>query len=98
MGINQLPALDDYWSSDRTLHYSPIADRISRDRFWEISHYLHFVDNSTLVPKGSPGYNRLGKVQPVIDHMSKQFADLYEPHEVVVDEATIKFTGRSAVK
>ena len=34
--INRLPALDDYWSSDRTLRYSPIADMISRDRFREI--------------------------------------------------------------
>ena len=99
MGINRLPALDDYWSSDPTLRYSPIADRISRDRFREISRYLHFVDNSTLQPKGSPGYDRLGKVRPVIDHLSKQFADLYEPHkEVAVDEAMIKFTDRSAVK
>ena len=98
MGINWLPALDDCWSSDRTLRYSPIADKISRDRFREISRYLHFTDNSTLLPKGSPGYDRLGKVRPVIDHLSKQFADLYEPSkEVAVDEAMIKFTGRSAV-
>ena len=35
----------------------------------------------------------------MIDHLSKQFADLYEPNkEVAVDEAMIKFTGRSAVK
>ena len=99
MGINWLPALDDYWSSDRTLRYSPIADKISRYCFWEISRYLHFADNSTLLPKGSPGYDRLDKVRQVIDHLSKQFADLYEPNkEVAVDEAMIKFTGRSAVK
>ena len=99
MGINRLPALDDYWSSDLTLRYAPIADWISRDRFLEISRYLHFVDNSTLQPKGSPGCDCQGKVRPVIDHLSKQFADLYEPHkEVAVDEAMIKFTDRSAVK
>jgi hypothetical protein len=34
MGINWLPT---YWSSDRTLRYSPIADKITRDRFREIS-------------------------------------------------------------
>ena len=81
MGINRLPALDDYWNSDHTLRYSPIADRISRDRFREISRYLHFADNSTLVPQGSPGYDCLGKVRPVIHHLSKQFADIYEPHK-----------------
>ena len=62
MGINHLPALDDYWSTDPTLHYSPVADRITRDRFREISRYLHFVDNDTLVPRGSPGHDWLGKV------------------------------------
>ena len=81
MEITRLPALDDYWSSDHTLRYSPIADRIARDCFREISRYLHFVDNSTLQRKGSLGYDRLGKVRPVIDHLSKQFADLYEPHK-----------------
>ena len=60
---------------------------------------LVIFTNSTLQPKGSPRYDRLGKVRPVIDHLSKQFADLYEPHkEVAVDEAMIKFTGQSAVK
>ena len=99
MGIVRLPALDDYWSTDPTLHYSPIADRISRDRFREISRYLHFVDNTTLHERGTPGYDRLGKVRPVIDHLSTKFAEIYEPHkEVAVDEAMIKFTGRSSVK
>ena len=32
IGINRLPALDDYWNSDRTLRYPPIADKISRER------------------------------------------------------------------
>ena len=48
MGINSLPALKDYWKRDPVFHYAPIADRITRDRFLEISRYLHFVDNDTL--------------------------------------------------
>ena len=99
MGINHLPALDDYWSKDPKLHYSPVADRITRDRFRDISRYLHFVNNDSLTPRGSPGYDRLGKVRPVIDHLSSRFSDLYNPHqEVAVDEAMIKFTGRSTLK
>ena len=68
MGITLLPALEDYWSKDPMYHYSPIADRITRDRYHDISRYLHFVDNSTLTPRGSPDYDQLGKVRPVIDH------------------------------
>ena len=60
MGINHLPALDDYWSTDPGLHNSAIADKITQDRFREITRYLHFVDNVSLTPRESPGYDRLG--------------------------------------
>ena len=33
MGINQLPTVKDYWKKNEYLHYSPVADRIQRDRF-----------------------------------------------------------------
>ena len=96
MGIVELPSLDDYWKRDPLLHYAPIADRISRDRFRDLSRYLHFADNATLSPRGSPGYDRLGKVRPIIDYFTSKFAELYNPHkEVAVDEAMIKFQGRS---
>ena len=68
MSINSLPALKDYWKHDPTYHYAPIASRISRDRFLEVSRYLHFVNNDTLEPRESPSYDRLGKVRPLIDH------------------------------
>ena len=99
MAMNHLPSLDDYWRRDPLLHYAPIADRITRDRYRELSRYLHFSDNDALVSRGSPGYDRLGKVRPVINHLWKKFAELYQPHcEVAIDEAMIKFQGRSCLK
>ena len=79
MGINHLPALEDYWKRDPFLHYVPVADRIPRDRFRELSRFLHFVDNDTFVPRGSPGHDRFGKVRPLINHLSDRFAAVY-PH------------------
>ena len=67
MGINHLPSLADYWKLDPTYRYGPVADRITRDRFMEISRYLHFVDNTTLAPRTDPAYDKLGKIRPVID-------------------------------
>ena len=99
MGVVQLPSLDDYWSRDPLTHYAPIAMKIPRWRFREISRYLHFVDNQHLAPRGSPTFDRLGKVRPVIDHLSQQFTALYNPSKnVAVDEAMIKFQGRSTLK
>ena len=99
MGINHLPAIDDYWSRDPHLCYGSIADKISRQRFRDISQYLHFVDNDHLAPRGDPSYDRLGKVRPLIEHLSERFEDVYKPTQnVAVDEAMIKFQGRYSLK
>ena len=45
MGINHLPFLEDYWRQDPLLHYAPITDRITPDRFFELSRYLHFANS-----------------------------------------------------
>ena len=99
MGLVKLPSIYDYWKKDDTYHYSPIASRITRDRFFELHRYLHFADNSTLAPPGSPEYNKLGKVQPIIDSLSQSFQEVYSPGKnVSVDEAMIPFKGRSSLK
>ena len=99
MGVNHLPSLDDYWSRDQRLRYAPIADRIPRWCFREISRYLHFMDNDHLAPRGDSAHDQLGKVRPLITHLSDKFATLYErSKEVAVDEAMIKFQGRSNLK
>ena len=99
MGLVQLPELEDYWRRDEYLRYTPISDRISRDRFREISRYLHFVDNSQLPQRGNPGYDKLGKVRPVLEALQSWFVSSYDPHcEQSIDEAMIKFQGRSMLK
>ena len=100
MGINQLPSVEDYWSKDPCLHYSPIADRIPRWHFRELSWYLHFVNNNDLAPRGIPRTIGLVRyVHPLIDHLGSKFALLYNPSKnLAVDEAMIKFQGRSSLK
>ena len=61
--------------------------------------YLHFVNNDSLPPRDSPGYDRLGKVRPIIDQLSTSFAEQYQPgRDIAVDEAMLKFQGRSSLK
>ena len=99
MGINELPEIRDYWSRDPCLHYSPIASRISRNRFEEISRYLHFVDNDLLPARGEAGYHQLQKILPVITAINKACLQNYRPHcENSIDEAIIPFKGRSSLK
>ena len=99
MGLNPKPSISDYWSKNPIYHYAPIADKISRERYRDISRYLHFVDNKTLLPPATPGYDRLGKVPPLLEYLLARFKAVYNPSlELAVDEAMIKFQGRSSLK
>ena len=99
MGINQLPSIKDYWRKDKYFHYSPIADRITRDRFQQILRFLHFVDNSTLPSRSDPDYDRLCKVSPCINIVQEACRKNYMPHKFQsITEAMIAFKGRSSMK
>ena len=99
MGIVRLPSIYDYWKKDWTLDYAPISNRISRDRFREISQYFHFVDNTTLRLPGSEGYDRIGKVRPILIYIAERFLTLYNPNrDCSINEAMILYKGRSSMK
>ena len=99
MGIVKLPSISDYWKRNEIFHYEPIASRITRDRFFEIQRYLHFVDNSNLADPGTDDYDRLGKIRPVIQMVNNELLTVYHPHkEVSIDEAMIPFKGCSSMK
>ena len=99
MGLNCLPDLYDYWSLDECYHYFPVASRISRKRFLEIQPFLHFTDTTTVVPRGEPGYDCLARIRPVITAVHDTFLANYRPHrDNAIDEAMIKFKGRSVMK
>ena len=99
MGLVKLTSIYDYWKKDEIYHYAPVASRISRDRFFELHRYLHFTDNSTLSAPGTPEYDRLGKVEPIIAMLSDRFAVVYDPmRDISIDEAMVPFKGRSSLK
>ena len=94
MGIVHEPEIRDYWYQSDLLHYSPIASRISRRRFEEISRYFHLVDNTSLPERGQPGFDRLQKVKHLLDMVRRQFSTVYRRHSnLSVDEAMIPFKG-----
>ena len=94
MGINRLPEIRDYWSTDDKLRNTFIASK-TRDRFEQISRYLHFVDNTRLPSQNEPGYHCLQKVLPIITHMKRKCKENYSPHpQNSVDEAMIGYKGK----
>ena len=94
MGINKLPSLYDYWEKDPVYNYAPVASKISRGCFKEIS---HFTDNSKHTHnREDPEYDRLWKVRPVITSITQTYLNSYNPHhQMSIDEAMIPFKGNN---
>ena len=99
MGIQKLPDLYDYWSTDEVLHSFAMASRISRKRFLDLRRFLHFVDNDTVAARGEDGYDRLAKVRQVITAVKDSFLASYAPHcQCAIDEAMVLFKCLSSLK
>lgn len=48
------------------------------------------------MPKvGEPGYDRLYKIRPIVDHLHEKFQEVYEPRQAIcVDESLLLWKGR----
>ena len=53
MGINHLPALDDYWNKDPMYHYSLVADR---------DHFMQYLTLSALRRQCHPYSKRISRI------------------------------------
>lgn len=79
MGLEKNPTIPSYWSTD-DLFVQPIFHSVmGRNRYQDIHSFLYFNNNSKMLPKGHPEYDRIFKVRPVLDYFNKRFKDVYQP-------------------
>ena len=91
-GINHLPEVKQYWSSNELLGNNAVKKVMARSRFEKLSEYIHLSDREAEVPRGRPGYDRLAKVRPLITHLSTAFPKYSAPSEnQSIDEGMIPF-------
>ena len=66
------------------------------DRFKVLLNYLHLDDNTTCIPRGDPGHDRLHKVRPLLTQATDIFSRDYIPNRnMSIDEAMVGFKGKS---
>lgn len=95
MGMVRLPTIDSYWSSDDFFGNVGIKKVMPRNRFREISSFLHFNDSTQEVARGTPGYDRLFKVRPVLNYVRTKCETNFNPTKnISVDEGMVPFRGR----
>ncbi|XP_065318901.1 piggyBac transposable element-derived protein 3-like [Gordionus sp. m RMFG-2023] len=71
---------------------------MSRTRFQILRKYLHFNDNSQLIPRNQDGYDKCFKIRPFIKEIQNNMQKLEMEERVCVDELIIPFKGRSSLK
>ena len=99
MGINQMPEYDMYWSSNTFLGNIGIQNVMTCNRFQKLCQCFHVSDRVLEPPRASPNSDRLHKIRPIIDHVSRTFMESYElSKEIAVDEAMVRFAGKLSFK
>ena len=95
MGINKLPSLEDYWSTNKCIGNEKIQNVMTRTRFQSILQNLHFSNNDN-----DDKTDKLYKIRPVIKHLLNKVFDesLSNSPFQIVDEHMCKFKGKSSMK
>uniref|UniRef100_A0A8C5R0Q0 PiggyBac transposable element-derived protein domain-containing protein n=1 Tax=Leptobrachium leishanense TaxID=445787 RepID=A0A8C5R0Q0_9ANUR len=99
MGIIKKPSIRSYWSSSPICSTPIYPQSMSRRRYENILHFMHFSDNSLCPPREHPQFDRLYKIRPLITHFAARFAEAYTPgRNICVDESLMKYKGRLGFK
>ena len=68
---------------------------IPRWRFEKLKQYFHISDRASELSRGHPNFDKLQKVRPILNLLSKTFCDFYVPGRYLsVDKAMCAFRGR----
>ena len=70
--------LGSYWSKRTIINTSIFAATMPRDRFFDISKFLHFTDNEKLDKN-----DRIRKIRNLVDYLNNTFDHLFTPESAV---------------
>lgn len=96
MGIVQMPPMR--LSSSRECRYPPVADIISRNRFFQLLQSFHLADNQKMLKPSDENFDKLYKVRPLLLAISNALNQIPPEEYNCVDEQIIPFKGRHVLK
>ena len=90
MGIIKLPCISQYWSTRSILKTEFIRKIMSRDRFYDVFHSLHFSSLNSTENNG----DKLYKVRELVTKYKNVFKENYIPEEnISIDESLELWKG-----
>lgn len=94
MGLTKMPNVRCY--SENGTRYSPIADKMSRNRFLKLMQCMHVVNNMESTEEAKK--DKLWKIHPWISLLQHNLKSIAQEEFNAVDEIMVSFTGRSSLK
>nr|CAH7714459.1 unnamed protein product [Callosobruchus chinensis] len=99
LGFHSLPTMRSYWSTNENFHVERVSKVFSLKRFLKITRYLHINNNEKMPQPGTPSFDKLYKLRPLIDHLTSVFQTAFTPYRhLSVDESMCAFKGRTTLK
>ena len=97
--IHRVPRLNNIWCADWVLAVPPLAAIFTRSRFWQLWSNLHLADNMQAPDRSDPSFDRLYKLHPMLNILADAFQAAHQPsQQISVDEAMVRYKGRSSLK
>jgi len=81
MGMNILRKITDYWSADIFVGNEGVKPDVAKNRFKEISQFLHLNDSSQEPTYGEANFDRLYKCRPALTTVLRSVQDCYSPQK-----------------
>ena len=92
-----MPRYRMYWSS--ALRYKAIADYMSRNEFEDTGRFIHFNDNTKIIPdRKDPCYDPLFKIRPLLEKLRQQCLLVAPEQKQSIDEQMIPFKGKNKIR
>ena len=99
MGIVKLPRINMYWSNNTLLHQKSVSEVMSQTRFIQIWRYFHLAGNSSAIPRGSPGFDKIYRVREFLNVILRNAQRLHRlDREITIDETMVPHKGRLSFK
>ena len=99
--ISKLSNARQHWSLQLGALRDFAAEVMSRNRWEDIKHKRHLVDNTSLTNK-SPyhhiNHHKLFKIRPMVDHLREKFQAILKMQNLCVDEQMVPFKSKCSIK
>lgn len=93
-GYNVVSDRDDYWTNKSDMHNDLISTAMSRNRFKQISRFIHFTEQTDVDP-----HDKMWKLRPLTNCLNQNFLRNFHPEQdLSYDESMIAYFGRHSCK